>query len=802
MDKFNFKEIENKYKNSWHEQKVYEAVDFSEKPKKYILSEFPYPSGAALHMGHMMRFSSADIYSRFLRMKGYNVLFPMGWDAFGLPAENYAVKTGIHPKVTTKKSIDTMKSSLIDMGFSFDWDREISTIDPEYYKWTQWLFLKFYENNLAEYKEMPIWWCDELKTVLAEEEVLEDSNGNKISERGGHPVVRKNLKQWILKIPEYAQKLINGLNETDFPEAIKNAQINWIGRSEGAEVLFDIKNSSEKIKVFTTRIDTIYGATFLVVSPENPILETIVPQENKSDLEKYKDSIKSKSELERTELQKDKTGIFSGAFGINPISKKEVPIYIGDFVLMSYGTGAIMGVPAHDERDFEFANKFKLEVIPVVKNEIETLPNSEYGTLINSENYNGKSSEEAREELIKFVTENKIGNRKVNFKLRDWVFSRQRYWGEPIPLIHLEDGTIIEEKNLPVILPDVPDYTPTSDASSPLAKNSEWVNVEVDGKKGKRETNTMPNWAGSSWYFLRYIDAKNNNEFASADKLKYWLPVDNYFGGAEHTTMHLLYSRFWHKFFYDINLVPTSEPYQWRMNGGLVLGADGKKMSKSLGNTVDPLPVADKYGADAIRMGIMFMGPIEDSFPWNENGVKACNKVLNTVWNLSEKITDEKINSQEIHINNLIKNISGMYQNLRLNTAVSEVMIFVNNIKNDEKISKEVFTKFLKCLAPLAPYITEELYQIINKTVFSKNTSIHISEFPTVDESVFASQKIILPVQINGKLICTIETSKNTTQEQAIEIAKHNDRFNKTIEEKSFAKVIFVPGKILSIITK
>jgi leucyl-tRNA synthetase len=799
MGKFDFKELENKYKNAWHEQKVYEAVDFSSKPKKYILSEFPYPSGAALHMGHMMRFSSADIYSRFLRMKGYNVLFPMGWDAFGLPAENYAVKTGIHPKVTTKKSIDTMKSSLVDMGFSFDWDREISTIDPEYYKWTQWLFLKFYENNLAEYKEMPIWWCDELKTVLAEEEVLEDSNGNKISERGGHPVVRKNLKQWILKIPEYAQKLIDGLEETDFPEAIKNAQINWIGRSEGAEVLFDVKNSNEKIKIFTTRIDTIFGATFLVVSPENPILENIVPAESKADLEKYRDSIKSKSELERTELQKEKTGIFSGAYAVNPISKKEVPIYVGDFVLMSYGTGAIMGVPAHDERDFEFANKFNLEIIPVVKNNVDSLPNSEYGTLINSESYNGKTSEEAREELIRFVTENNIGNKKVNFKLRDWVFSRQRYWGEPIPLIHLEDGTIIEEKNLPVVLPEVPDYTPTSDASSPLAKNADWVNVEVDGHKGKRETNTMPNWAGSSWYFLRYIDAKNDKEFASQDKLKYWLPVDNYFGGAEHTTMHLLYSRFWHKFFHDINLVPTSEPYKWRMNGGLVLGADGKKMSKSLGNTVDPLPVAEKYGADAIRMGIMFMGPIEDSFPWNENGVKACNKVLNTVWSLSEKITDEKINSQEIHINNLIKNISNMFENLRLNTAVSEIMIFVNNIKNDEKISKDVFIKFLKCLAPLAPYITEELYQVINKKEFSKNTSIHISEFPSVDESVFATQKITMPVQVNGKLICTIEASKDTNQEQALEIAKQNEKFARAIQEKSITKTIFVPNKILSI---
>jgi leucyl-tRNA synthetase len=570
--------------------------------------------------------------------------------------------------------------------------------------------------------------------------------------------------------------------------------------SEGAEVLFDVKNSNEKIKIFTTRIDTIFGATFLVVSPENPILENIVPAESKANLEKYQDSIKSKSELERTELQKEKTGIFSGAYAINPISKKEVPIYVGDFVLMSYGTGAIMGVPAHDERDFEFANKFNLEIVPVVKNNVDSLPNSEYGTLINSENYNGKTSEEAREELIRFVTENKIGNKKVNFKLRDWVFSRQRYWGEPIPLIHLEDGTIIEEKNLPIVLPDVPDYTPTSDASSPLAKNADWVNVEVDGHKGKRETNTMPNWAGSSWYFLRYIDAKNDKEFASQDKLKYWLPVDNYFGGAEHTTMHLLYSRFWHKFFHDINLVPTSEPYKWRINGGLVLGADGKKMSKSLGNTVDPLPVAEKYGADAIRMGIMFMGPIEDSFPWNENGVKACNKVLNTVWSLSEKITDEKINSQEIHINNLIKNISNMFENLRLNTAVSEIMIFVNNIKNDEKISKDVFIKFLKCLAPLAPYIAEELFQLINKTEFSKNTSIHISEYPSVDESVFATQKITMPVQVNGKLICTIETSKDTNQEQALEIAKQNEKFARAIQEKSISKIIFVPNKILSII--
>jgi leucyl-tRNA synthetase len=796
---YNFSEIEAKYKYSWHEKKVYQAIDFSEKPKKYILSEFPYPSGAALHMGHMMRFSSADIYSRYLRMKGYNVLFPMGWDAFGLPAENYAIKTGIHPRETTKKSIETMKSSLLDLGFSFDWDREISTIDPEYYKWTQWLFLKFFENNMAEYKEMPLWWCEELKTVLAEEEVLEDANGNKISERGGYPVIRKNLKQWVLKMPAYAQKLIDGLKTTDFPEHIKNAQINWIGRSEGTEVFFEIKNLSEKIKIFTTRIDTIFGATFLVISPEHPILNKLVTDERKEEVEKYQEKVKSKSELERTELQKEKTGVFTGAFAINPISKKEVPIYVGDFVLMSYGTGAIMGVPAHDERDFEFASKFDLEIIPVVENENKELPNKEYGTLINSGEYNGITSEEAREKINKFVENNSLGNKRVNFKLRDWVFSRQRYWGEPIPLIHLEDGKIVEENNLPLRLPEVPDYTPSADASSPLAKNTEWVNVEVNGQKGKRETNTMPNWAGSSWYFLRYIDPKNNEKFADEEKLKYWMPVDNYFGGAEHTTMHLLYSRFWNQFFYDAGLVPVSEPYQWRLNGGLVLGPDGKKMSKSLGNTVDPLPVAKKYGADAIRMGISFMGPIEDSFPWNENGVKACFKVLNNVWLLSEKVSDEKISSQEIHINNLIKNISSMYENLRFNTAVSEIMIFINNVKNDKEISKEVFIKFLKCLAPLAPFITEELYQKLNGTTFDKNTSIHTSEFPKFDERILNEIKINLPIQINGKLISTIEIDKNSSQEVVLEEIKKIDKVKNTLEGREIQKVIFVTNKIISI---
>jgi len=801
MNSYNFKEIENKYKNLWHEKKVYEAVDFDSKPKKYILAEFPYPSGAALHMGHMRRYTPSDTYSRFLRMKGYNVLFPIGWDAFGLPAEQYAIKTGVHPAKTTQEAISTMKDSLIKMGFGFDWDREISTINPDYYKWTQWLFLKFYENNMAEFKETQVWWCEQLKTVLAEEEVIEDKDGNKISERGEHPVVKKTLMQWVLKMPEYAQKLIDGLEQTDFPESIKSAQRNWIGKSEGAEVEFEIKNSNEKVKVFTTRIDTIFGASFIVVSPENKILEKIVSENKKQEVSQYQEKVKSKSELERTELNKDKTGVFTGAYAINPFSNREIPIYVGDFVLMTYGTGAIMGVPAHDERDFEFANKYNLEIIEVVKNNNTDLPNTDYGILINSENYNGLSTKDAQDKLIKFVEENNFGTRKVNFKLKDWVFTRQRYWGEPIPLIHLEDGSIIEEKNLPLLLPEVPDYTPSADGAAPLAKNKEWVEINIEGKKGKRETNTMPNWAGSSWYFLRFIDSKNNNEFADYEKLKYWMPVDNYFGGAEHTTMHLLYSRFWNKFLFDLGLVPTSEPYKWRINGGLLLDANGKKMSKSLGNVVDPMPIIEKYGSDASRMAINFMGPIQDNFHWNENGFKACNKLLNNIWNLQSKLVDAKFSNQELHINNLVKNISEMYENMKFNTAVSEIMIFINNVKNDEKISKDVFIKFLKCLAPLAPFTSEEIFQSINgNKELTKENSIHNSDFPKHDETVLSSVEIVLPIQINGKLISTISIEPNSSQETVLNEALKLEKVSKHISGKDIKKIVFVPNKILSLI--
>lgn len=801
MEQYNFKNIENKYKNEWHEKKIYEAIDFDSRPKKYILAEFPYPSGAALHMGHMRRYTPSDTYARFLRMRGFNVLYPIGWDAFGLPAEQYAIKTGVHPAKTTIEAINTMKQSLLTMGFSFDWDREISTINPDYYKWTQWLFLKFYENNMAEFVETQVWWCEQLKTVLAEEEVIEDKDGNKISERGEYPVIKKTLMQWVLKMPKYAQKLIDGLEDTDFPESIKSAQRNWIGRSEGAEVEFNIKDSTEKIKIFTTRIDTIYGSTFIVVSPENKILDKIVRKEHLAEVLKYQDKVKSKSDLERTELNKDKSGVFTGSYAINPFNKKEIPIYIGDFVLMSYGTGAIMGVPAHDERDFEFAKKYNLDVIEVVKNNNEDLPNTDYGILINSEKYNGLSSEEAREKMVNFSYENNFGNKKINYKLKDWVFTRQRYWGEPIPLIHLEDGSIVEEKNLPLLLPEVPDYTPSADGSAPLAKNKEWVEVEIMGKKGKRETNTMPNWAGSSWYFLRFIDANNVSNFADNEKLKYWMPVDNYFGGAEHTTMHLLYSRFWNQFLFDIGLVPVKEPYKWRINGGLLLDANGKKMSKSLGNVVDPMPIIEKYGSDASRMAINFMGPIQDNFHWNENGFKACHKLLNTVWNLKSKVVNEKVASQEIHINNLVKNISEMYENMKFNTAVSEIMIFVNNIKNDEKISKETFVKFLKCLAPLAPFISEEIYQeICGYKEISKGNSIHTSEFPKFDESVLNTVEINLPIQINGKLISTIKIPQNLSQDEVLSLAQQNDKVLKSLGNKEIKKIIFVPNKIISLI--
>jgi leucyl-tRNA synthetase len=806
---YDFEKIENKWKEKWYSDNIYEAVDFSPKPKKYILAEFPYPSGAALHSGHMMRYTVPDIYSRYLRMNGYNVLFPIGWDAFGLPAENYAIKTGVHPAVTTKKAIDTMKSSLQRMGYGIDWEREISTMEPKYYKWTQWLFLKFYEHGLAELREMPIWWCEKLKTVLADEEILTDKDGNKISERGEFPVERRMLKQWVLKIPEYAEKLIKGLDEVDFPNSIKQAQINWIGKSQGAELNFKVKGSDEVITVFTTRIDTVYGATFIAVSPEHPLIDVLTDATQKDRVEEYREQAKSKSDLERTELSKEKTGIFTGSYAVNPFSGREIPIWTADFVVMGYGTGAVMGVPAHDERDYGFAQKFNLPVKTVVvsKDLIKfDPPYTEEGVVSDSGEFSGLSSEVAKAQMTEKAENLGFGQRKTNYKLRDWIFSRQRYWGEPIPLMYVEpDGHIEAEAQLPLTLPDIPNYEPTSDALSPLAKDENWVNTtSPSGKPAKRETNTMPNWAGSCWYFIRYIDPQNDKVFADMEKMKYWLPVDRYFGGAEHTTMHLLYSRFWYKFFYEIGLVPTSEPYSWRINGGLLLGPDGRKMSKSIGNVIDPMTVVENYGADALKMYISFLGPYEDTYPWNENGIKSTFRLISTVYEFRRR-TSDTVEDQELNkaFHKMLKNVTQMIENLKMNTAISEIMIFVNEAKKRDSINRKLYLQFIKVLAPFAPFAAEEIWQEVNGfKEWSKVNSVHLQEWPKFDLKLVESDEITLPIQINGKVREYTTVSQSDSEDVVKEKVMNSPKIKELLAGKEIVNFIYIPGKIISVVFK
>ena len=806
---YNFKKIEEKWADKWYKDNIYRSEDFSQKPKKYILAEFPYPSGAALHVGHMMRYTVPDMYSRYLRMNGYNVLFPMGWDAFGLPAENYAIKTGIHPAETTKTAIADMKNSLIKMGYSFDWQRELSTIDPDYYKWTQWLFLKFYDQGLAERKEMPIWWCENLKTVLSDEEVLTDKDGNKISERGEHPVERKNLEQWVLKMPEYAEKLLEGLNEVDFPESIKQAQINWIGKSEGAEIDFKVADTQDKLTVFTTRLDTIYGATFLVISPEHPLLEKITTSEHLIEVNEYKNKAKQKSDMERTELMKEKTGVFTGSFAVNPYNGMKLPIWTGEFVVMSYGTGAIMGVPAHDARDYEFAQKYELKIEQAIESsekEAVIIPYLEEGIVVNSEDFSGLRSDEARSKMLEKAQSEDFGRGKVNYRLRDWIFSRQRYWGEPIPLIYVEpDGHIEKETNLPLILPEVPDYKPTSDSVSPLAKNQEWVNTtSQSGRPAKREINTMPNWAGSCWYFIRYVDPKNDEGFADPEKMRYWLPVDKYFGGAEHTTMHLLYSRFWYRFFYDLGLVPTKEPYSWRLNGGLLLGPGSKKMSKSIGNVIDPMLVADNYGADALRMFISFLGPYEDTYPWNENGIKSTWRLLKTIEDLKVRVSDDVDDKNvEKSYHRMVMNIGDMLEKIKMNTAISEIMIFVNVLKKSGKINTEIWKGFIKVLAPFAPFMAEELWQEINEyEKWNPTNSVHLQSWPYYDEKIVIDETILIPIQINGKVRGEVQVSENDTEELVKEKVQQISRVEELLKGRNITKFLYIPRKIISIVAE
>lgn len=817
MDKYNHKQVEQKWREVWEKNNLTRAEDFSKKPKKFILAEFPYPSGEGLHIGHLMRYTMPDVYSRKLRMSGFNVMFPMGWDAFGLPAENYAVKTGVHPEITTKKAITTFKRQLQEMGFGFDWEREIATTDPKYYKWTQWIFLKLWEAGLAELKEEPVWWCEDLKTVLANEEVIKNEKGELISERGEKPVERRMLKQWVLKMPQYAEKLIEGLSTVDFPESIKHAQINWIGKSEGINISYEVKDTQEKITIFTTRPDTNFGATFIALAPEGAQLEKLLPlMPNKAKVEKYIKQATAKSELDRI-ASKEKTGEFTGLYAINNLNGREMPIYVSDFVIGTVGTGALVGVPGHDMRDFDFAKAMGIDILRVVvgsdgdTSEITEASQvqEEEGKMINSGFLDGMDIHDATQKIMDHIVEKGWGEKVVNYKLRDWLFSRQRYWGEPIPLIHKENGEVEAvcdvndpqsvREDLPLLLPQVPDYTPSSDAASPLAKNEDWVNtVDSEGKPAKRETNTMPNWAGSCWYYLRYIDPNNDQAFADKDKLKYWLPVDKYFGGSEHTTLHLLYSRFWHKFLFDQGEVPTSEPYAWRMNGGLLMGTDGSKMSKSKGNVLNPDEKVSAYGADAVRLYINFMSPYDQNAIWQEGGLKACRRLIEDVWNLQSKVSDSFADKAvEVAYHKMVKNVGTMVDELKTNTAVSEFMMFANKVKEVGGLSLTQWEGFLKVLAPFAPFITEELWAALGH-----NESIHLESWPEYDEAKLQEDNITIAVQVNGKVRDTISIPVDANEAAALGLAHASEKVAKFLEDKQVVKEIYVKGKIVNIVVK
>lgn len=802
-ENYNFKISEEKWKDHWFSNNLYQAVDFSPKPKKYILAELPYPSGKFLHIGHMMRYTVPEIYSRFLRMNGYNVMFPMGWDSFGLPAETFAIKEGITPQEAISRAVVDYKKSMQCMGYAIDWDREINTADPKYYKWTQWTFIKLCEAGLAEIKELPVWWCKELG-VLADEEILTDKDGNKVSERGYHKVERKTYKQWVLKIPKYADRLIEDLNKVDYKEAVKQSQINWIGKKEGVLVKFLVGDLV--LEAFTTRADTLFGVTFLAISPEHPALETFLNRiTNKDEVTAYINKAKNLTDMEKQ--TKEKTGVcLQGIFAKHPFAEvtREIPVFVADYIISDYGTGVVMGVPAHDERDFEFAKKYNVNIIEVIKKPADFSGNiyTGDGELINSEKYSGTQSTKFLKQAIeRLQTENK-GKTHCTYKVRDQIFSRQRYWGEPIPLKYKSDGTIEADYNLPLELPVLKDFLPGEDGSKPLERVTEWVNTtDSQGNPAKRETDTMPTWAGSNWYFLRYIDPKNDNSLADKEKLKYWLPVDKYFGDAGHTTVHLLYSRFWCKFLFDIGELPIDEPFQWRMSGGLLLGPDGQKMSKSKGNVVNPKDVLDTYGADAARLYLAFIGPYEDTYPWSDTSVKACWRVVNTINSFRKKLTeaipDDDL-TRKYHI--MLKKVTRMIEELRLNTAVSEIMIFMNELRKQKTINKQMFLDFVKVVAPFAPFIAEELWQDINGyTQWKNENSVHVQPWPKYDEDLARETVTSIPVQINGKVREQIEISENETEESIKNKVMSNSKVKTYTDGKEIKNFLYVPNKIVSI---
>ncbi len=800
---YNHKEIEKKWQKYWAKNNCFNTLDDPNKEKFYALDMFPYPSGQGLHVGHPEGYTATDILSRMKRAQGYNVLHPMGWDAFGLPAEQYALDTGNDPAEFTKKNIETFRRQINSLGFSYDWNREINTTDPEYYKWTQWIFTKLYEKGLAYEAEVAVNWVPELGTVISNEEVIDGK-----SERGGYDVVRRPMRQWMLKITAYADRLLEDLELVDWPESIKDMQRNWIGRSEGANVTFKVAGTEESFTVFTTRPDTLFGATYTVLAPELELVKKITTPEQTAAVEAYIEETSKKSDLNRTDLAKEKTGVFTGAYAINPVNGQEIPIWIGDYVLASYGTGAIMAVPAHDERDYEFAKTFGIDILPVIAGgDITTEAYTGDGPHINSDFLNGLNKAEAIAKMNEWLEENHVGKKEVSYRLRDWLFSRQRYWGEPIPVIHWEDGTTttVPESELPLRLPVTSDIRPSGTGESPLANIDEWVNV-VDpetGMKGKRETNTMPQWAGSSWYYLRFIDPHNKNEIADFEKLKCWLPVDIYIGGAEHAVLHLLYARFWHKFLYDIGVVPTKEPFQKLYNQGMILGENNEKMSKSRGNVVNPDDVVAKYGADTLRLYEMFMGPLDASIAWNENGLEGSRKFLDRVWRL---IVDEegKMRDRITTINDgrltkvyhqTVKKVTEDMANLHFNTAISQLMVFVNEANKVDALPYEYVEGFVQLLAPIAPHIGEELWQILGN-----EESLTYVPWPTYDEAALVEDEVEVVFQVNGKLRGKQNVARGLIKEELEQIAMNHEAVKEFIEGKTVRKVIAVPDKLVNIV--
>lgn len=795
---YDHQSIEKKWQKRWLEEKTFrcDTSDFS-KPKYYVLDMFPYPSGNGLHVGHPEGYTATDIIARKKRMEGYNVLHPMGWDAFGLPAEQFALQTGHHPAEFTKKNINHFREQIQSLGFSYDWDREISTADPSYYKWTQWIFTQLYKKGLAYVDEIPVNWCPELKTVLANEEVIDGK-----SERGGYPVIRKPMRQWVLKITAYAERLLKDLDEVNWPTSTKEMQRNWIGKSQGANVIFKIDGHDKEFTVFTTRCDTLFGATYCVMAPEHPFVSDITTPEQKEAVEAYQKLCQTKSDLERTDLNKDKTGVFTGAYAINPVNGKKVPIWISDYVLASYGTGAIMAVPAHDTRDYEFAKKFGIEIIPVLEGgNIEEEAFTGDGVHINSQWLNGLNKEEAIAKMIQWLEENKAGEAKVTYKLRDWLFSRQRYWGEPIPIVHMEDGTMrtVDVDELPLELPATTNFKPSDTGESPLAHCTDWLSVEIDGVKGTRETNTMPQWAGSCWYYIRYIDPKNDKAIGDPKLLEHWLPVNLYVGGAEHAVLHLLYARFWHKVLYDCGVVKSKEPFQKLFHQGMILGSNGEKMSKSRGNVINPDEIVASHGADALRVYEMFMGPLEAALPWSTTGLDGTRKWLervNRFYTEVAEFTEENDHRLDRVYHTTVKKVTNDIDTLNFNTAISQMMIFINECYKTKTIYRPYAIGFLKMFACFAPHLGEELWA----TIFDQKDSITYEPWPTYDEAMLVDKTVTIVVQVNGKVRGKFEAAADAEEAKIQEQALQLENVQHQLEGKSVRKVIVVKGKVVNIV--